>query len=126
MPAQTIAVVSNDLQRVTGKTGRATRFLIFEVDAQGQVAGPHTLELAAEQPSLHDLHDDHTTPHPLDGMVLIAAEAGEGFTARMRKRGVQVHISAETDARRAVAALLAGTLPTRAETPHEEGGCGDH
>jgi predicted Fe-Mo cluster-binding NifX family protein len=58
-----------------------------------------------------------------DGMVLITAEAGEGFTERLARRGTKVQITSETDPETAVALYLDGRLPTLAPTPKEKTGC---
>ena len=42
--------------------------------------------------------------------MLITRFAGDGFVTKMRKRGIEVRQTRETDARRAVADYLAGCL----------------
>jgi predicted Fe-Mo cluster-binding NifX family protein len=51
-------------------------------------------------------------------MHLITSEAGEGFTERLLRRGIQVHITSETDPETAVRLLLADQLPRLPPTPH--------
>ncbi len=113
-----IAVNSKDFKTVTGKAGRSRHFLIYEVDAAQQATLVEQLTVPDEQPIFHNLHDDDTTPHPIDGMHLITTEAGEGFTERLARRQIQVHITSETDPDTAVKLLLAGELPAIAPTPH--------
>lgn len=118
-----VAVVSEDFRTLTGKAGRARRFLLFEAE-RGRTPQLETrVELPAECPTYHDLHEDDETPHPLDGMVLIASDAGEGFRERLAKRRTQVHITSERDPCTAVALLLEGKLPTKAPTPRRESHC---
>lgn len=118
-----IAVVSDDFRTLTGRAGRARRFLLFEAE-EGRPPQLEThVELPAQCPTYHELHDDDQTPHPLDGMVLIANEAGEGFRERLARRGTQVHITSERDPCTAVALFLEGKLPGKAPTPRQESDC---
>ena len=118
-----VAVVSEDFRTLTGRAGRARRFLLFEADEGRPPQLETRVELPAECPTYHDLHEDDETPHPLDGMVLITNEAGEGFRERLAKRGTQVHITSERDPSTAVALLLEGKLPAKAPAPRQESHC---
>lgn len=117
-----IAISSNDFIHITGKPGRSRQFLIYQVE-NNVINLVEKVTLPDNQPTYHDLHHDDTTPHPVDGMVLIATEAGEGFSARMKRRGITVHITNETNPITAIEKLLAGNLPTLSEKPHNEGDC---
>jgi hypothetical protein len=56
-------------------------------------------------------HWESDAPHPLDGIeVIIAGSAGDGFLRRMEKRGVQVLLTGERDAHRALNAVLNGEV----------------
>ncbi len=118
-----IAVVSDDFRTLTGKAGKARRFLFFQAEKGKQPELETQVELPAQCPTYHDLHEDDETPHPLDGMVLITNEAGEGFRERLAKRGTQVHITSERDPYTAVVLLLEGKLPAKAPTPRQESHC---
>ena len=71
-----IAIASEDFRSITGKAGKARRFLLFEAERGKRPHLTKYLELAKDQPTYHDLHDDDDTVHPLDGLVLITGEAG--------------------------------------------------
>ncbi len=118
-----IAVVSDDFRTLTGKAGKARRFLFFQAEKGKQPELETQVALPAQCPTYHDLHEDDETPHPLDGMVLITNEAGEGFRERLAKRGTQVHITSERDPYTAVVLLLEGKLPAKAPTPRQESHC---
>lgn len=119
-----VAVVSEDFRTLTGKAGRARRFLLFEAQPGRRPQLEQYFELKEGHPTYHDLHEDDASPHPLDGMVLITSEAGEGFRERLAKRGTEVHITSERDPHTAVALWLEGKLPGKAPTPRAESGCG--
>ncbi|OSM06193.1 NifB/NifX family molybdenum-iron cluster-binding protein [Magnetofaba australis] len=123
-----IAVVSDDYKQVTGKCGKARRFLIFSGEMGGEPQLMARLELAVEQPDYHDLHEDEVTPHPIDGHVMITGEAGEGITERLARRDVDVRITPETDPTTAARLYLQNALPASDPHPHnEDGTCpGDH
>ncbi|ESQ15976.1 MAG TPA: nitrogen fixation protein [Chromatiaceae bacterium] len=118
-----IAVVSADFTSVTGPAGKARRYLIFDAEPNAAPRLQQQLELPEDAPTHHDLHEDDQAPHPVDGMVLITSEAGEGFSERLARRGTQVLITSETDPKTAVALWLDGRLPTLAPTPKEKTGC---
>lgn len=118
-----IAVVSNDFQTVTGPAGKARRYLIFDAEPNSEPRLQRRLELPEGAPTHHDLHEDDQAQHPVDGMLLITSEAGEGFTERLARRGTRVLITSETDPETAVALWLDGRLPTLPPTPKEKTGC---
>lgn len=110
-----IAITSQNFRTVTGHAGKARRFIIYEVDAGGQVAEKERLDLPREM-AMHEFNDRQ--PHPLDGSdVLITAGSGDGFVRRMARRGTRVVATSETDPEIAVHAFLAGCLKQPA--PHE-------
>jgi predicted Fe-Mo cluster-binding NifX family protein len=131
-----IAVTSQNFRTVTGHAGRARRFILFDVAADGTVTESGRLDLPIEQ-SFHELHGDHA--HPVDGVdVLISAEFGAGFAQRMARRGIVAVMTTETEPLAAVRDYLArqaaGTVPSYGgcgcgggeghHHHHEEGGCG--
>lgn len=109
-----VAVVSEDFRSLSGTAGRARRFLLFEAEKGRRPQLERYFELPADCPTYHDLHEDDETFHPLDGMALITAEAGEGFRERLARRGTQVHITTEQDPHTAVILMLDGRLPEKA------------
>lgn len=103
-----IAVSSQDYRKVSGHAGQARRWLVFGTDAKNGVISAEQLELP---PALVFHRFQGPGPHPLDAVsVLITGFAGDGFVTKMRKRGIEVRQTRETDAGKAVADHLAGTL----------------
>ncbi|MGK7931815.1 MAG: NifB/NifX family molybdenum-iron cluster-binding protein [Microcystaceae cyanobacterium] len=117
-----IAVVSQDFQTISGKTGQARQFLVYEAIADNEPTLSQQLTLADGQPTFHDLHNDDTTPHPLDQFVLITGEAGEGLSKRLSRRGIQVYITDEKDPVTAVKGVMSNSLHTISEMPHKDDG----
>jgi Uncharacterized conserved protein len=108
MPGR-IAVSSNDFRRVSGHAGQAQRWLVFETGADGVPVVVERLDLP---PPMVFHRFKGPGAHPLDGVgVLITRFAGQGFLNKMRKRGIEVRQTRETDAEKAVAGYCAGTLP---------------
>jgi hypothetical protein len=118
-----VAVVSEDFRTLTGKAGKARRFLLFEAEEGRRPQLEEYFELPKDCPTYHDLHEDDEIPHPIDGMMLITSEAGEGFRERLARRGTQVHITTERDPHMAVELLLEGRLPVKEPTAHDKGCC---
>lgn len=103
-----VAVATTDFAKVAGHAGRARKWLIFEITADGNVGEPARLELESDN-VIHYAEDGR--PHPLDAVdALIAQSAGDGFLKHMEKRGVQPVLTAETDPLKAVHDYLAQTL----------------
>lgn len=120
-----VAVVSEDFHSLSGTAGRARRFLVFEASRGHRPRLERYLELPAHVPSYHELHNDEKSLHPLDGMVLITAEAGEGFTERLARRGTRVVITDERDPHTAVTRWVDGDLHVVEPTHREPGHCPD-
>lgn len=118
-----VAVVSEDFRSLSGPAGKARRFLLFEAQRGRRPRLERYFELPKDFPTYHDLHEDDKTFHPIDGMALIAAEAGEGFSERLARRGTQVHITSEPDPHTAVALYLEGRLPAKAPSPPKQTQC---
>ena len=53
-----IAVVSEDFRSVTGKAGKARRFLLFEAQRGRRPQLQRYLQLPEDLPTYHDLHSD--------------------------------------------------------------------
>ncbi len=104
-----IAVATRDGCCIAGHAGKAAHWLVFEWDegAPGRpLAAPQSVHLEKDQ--LFHYFDDGG-PHPLDGVALIiAASAGDGFRRHMGKRGAEVLLTGEREARVAVEKLVAG------------------
>lgn len=103
-----VAVATSDFAKVAGHAGRARKWLVFDVDADGHVGEPSRVELEHDN-VFHYAEDGR--PHPLDGIdALIAQSAGDGFLKNMEKRGIKPVLTAETDPAKAVTDYLAATL----------------
>ena len=103
-----IAVSSKDYRTVSGHAGQALRWVVFPTDGTAIVGDSERVDLP---PGLvfHRFHGPGR--HPLDGVgVIITRFAGDGFLGKMRKRGIEVWQTRESDARKAVADFLVGTL----------------
>ncbi len=121
------ALVSDDFETITGKTGRARKFLVYEATESVEPTLLQKLEVPETQPTFHDLHDDDITPHPLDQSILITAEAGVGLKERLSRRGITVYITSETNPLVAINGVIKGNLSTLEPTPHkEDGSCLNH
>ena len=118
-----VAVVSDDFHALCGSAGRARRFLMFEANRGRRPRLEQYLELPEHIPSFHQLHDDDDSLHPLDGVVLITAEAGEGFSERLARRGTRVVITDERDPLTSVLRWVEGELPSLPAKPHDPARC---
>ena len=118
-----VAVVSEDFRTLTGKAGKARRFLLFDAEKGQRPQLEQYFELPADCPTYHDLHHADESIHPLDGMILVTAEAGEGFSERLARRGTRVYITPERDPHTAVALLMDGGLPLGAPGAPDDSRC---
>jgi predicted Fe-Mo cluster-binding NifX family protein len=101
-----IAIATNDYTHVAGHAGQARHWLRYDSDAT--TGEPRRIQLEKAQVFHHWESDE---PHPLDGIaVIIAGSAGDGFLRRMATRGVQVLLTGERDATRALTAVLNGEV----------------
>jgi predicted Fe-Mo cluster-binding NifX family protein len=102
-----IAVASQDFDTVSPHAGKTGRFLLFDAVPGGAPLLTGKLDLPDEM----TMHAFTGGKHPLDSVdVLIAASAGPGFIAKMQERGVKVVTTSESDAQKAVEALMKGKL----------------
>lgn len=90
-----IAITSDDFLTVTGHAGRATRFLIYDVAADGTPTERDRLDLAQEQ-TFHETGGSGA--HPIDGVdVLLSAGFGAHFAQVMARRGIQAAVTDQRD-----------------------------
>ena len=101
-----IAVATKDYTRVAGHAGQVRHWLLYDSDAEGPQ--PVRVELPKAQ-VFH--HWEGGGPHPLDGIcAIVAGSAGEGFRRRMAKQGVDLLLTGEPDAARALHSVLSGEV----------------
>ncbi|QIK37060.1 nitrogen fixation protein [Caldichromatium japonicum] len=113
-----IAVTSQNLRTITAHAGKTRRFLIFEINAQGEPVEIERLDLPAGM-SLHDYHGDDHPLFQLGLNALITQSAGQGFQNRLARHGITVYATSATDPRQAVVDLAAGR-PLPAAPAHDE------
>jgi predicted Fe-Mo cluster-binding NifX family protein len=112
-----IAVTSQNFRSVTGHAGKSRRFIIFDMGTPCDVPEVVWLDLPLEM----SIHEFSGGTHPLDDMdVILTASAGQGFIAKLARRGVQVITCSESDPRKAVRDYLTGNVES--VVPH---GCGE-
>lgn len=119
-----IAVTSQNFKTITGHAGKTRRFLIYELDNQGQMSEIDRLDL----PPALSLHEYHGEDHPLFQLgltALVTQGAGTGFVQRLARHGIQVHVTSESDPVHAVN-RLAGGKPLAPGLPHEHEHGHDH
>jgi predicted Fe-Mo cluster-binding NifX family protein len=108
-----IAVTSQNFKSVTGHAGKSRRFIIFDVGTPCDVPEVVWLDLPMEM----SIHEFSGGKHPLDDMdVILTASAGQGFIAKLARRGVQVITCGESDPRKAVRDYLLGEV--KPNNPH--------
>ncbi len=104
-----IAVATAEFTKVAGHAGRVRTWLIYDVDQNGDFAAPTRLELESDKVFHHHVEGQ---PHPLNDItVMITLSAGDNILARMRGRGVDAVLTAETNPDQAVRSYLSQTLP---------------
>lgn len=102
-----IAVASRNGTDVSGHIGKCADWIVFEGDAS-DVKEAERIKLPKHL-VFHHYKDD--VPHPLSSCsAVIGASAGESFTSKMAKRGIEVVLTAESDPTTAVADYLRHTL----------------
>lgn len=93
---------------VASHGGRARHFLLFDAEPGMEPRESGAIELTKDD-VLHNFGDGR--PHPIDGVaVLITGSSGDGFIAHMKRRGIELVLTSETDPRQAVLDHLAGTV----------------
>lgn len=111
-----VAVSSQNFRTITSHAGKSRRFILFDIDANGQIAERERLDL----PKGMSLHDTHGPGHPLfeQGLThLITGGAGERFIERMAAHGIRVIQTSAVDIEPALKALAAGQ-PLPPAPPH--------
>lgn len=116
-----IAVASRDGCSISGHIGKCADWIVFEVALPaGLEAEPEVQE--AERVSLpkelvfHHYKDDR--PHPLQACeAVIGASAGDSFIEKMRRRGIEVVLTAEPDPATAVADYIHQTVTPARSRP---------
>lgn len=103
-----IAIATKDFIHVAGHAGQSRHWLLHDSDAGAAPAQRISLD---KDQVFHHWEEEGSAPHPLDGIeVIIAGSAGDGFLRRMRQRGIEVLLTGEKDAEKALAAVLAGEV----------------
>ena len=96
---------TSDFTKTTGHAGRAKRWLLFDTDASPT---PEQIQLSSDE-VFHYFEGE--SDHPLrQANAIIAQSAGEGFLNKMKARGVDAVMTAETDPIKAVEDYLAQQL----------------
>jgi len=114
-----IAVTSQDFQTVSGHAGRARRFLIYELAADGAPTECARLDLDEDQ-TIHATQG--VGAHPIDGVnVILSAGFGAHFAQVMAQRGIQAVATDKQDPAEAVRDFL---VRRAAGMPSPEGNCG--
>ena len=100
-----IAVTSQNFKTVTGHAGKARRFLVYEVGADGALREVERLDLPKDM-SIHETGPE--APHPLDGCdIVVTGSCGEGFPRKMARRNIRVFTTDLTDPAEAAEAAAA-------------------
>jgi predicted Fe-Mo cluster-binding NifX family protein len=103
-----IAIATKDFIHVAGHAGQSRHWLLYDSEAGAPEAQRVTLD---KSQVFHHWEEAGSGPHPLDGIeAIIAGSAGDGFLRRMQARGIEVLLTGETDAAKALAAVLAGEV----------------
>lgn len=110
-----IGVTSQNFRTITGHAGKTRRFLVFEVDDQGNPEEVERLDLPREM-SMHEFRGDDHPIFKLD--VLVTGGCGKGFVRRLAQHGVQVVATGESDPLTAARKILAGE-PLPPPRPHD-------
>jgi len=115
-----IAVTSANGREVTGHSGKARRFWIYEVEG-ASVVDQRLLELTKEQ-TFHE--SSRHEPHPLDECdVLITGGLGRGLMNRLASMNIVPVLTDLKDLDEAVEAYVAGRLQPALEPTCS---CGGH
>jgi len=111
-----IAVTSQNFRTITGHAGKARRFLLYKIGAQGEPVEVGRIDLPMGM-AFHDFHGDGA--HPVDvANMLITGGCGDGFRRRLAARGIEVVTTSETDPLAAARAAARGE-PLPPAAPHD-------
>ena len=107
-----IAITSQNQRTVSGHAGRATRFVVFEVE-NGNVQSKSLIEVDKEN-TLHEFFHNPRVPgkmHPaLVVDVMVTGSMGPGFVHHMAEFGIEPVMTDETDLDMVVQKYVDGTL----------------
>ncbi|NMG03214.1 NifB/NifX family molybdenum-iron cluster-binding protein [Azoarcus taiwanensis] len=110
-----IAVTSQNFRTVTAHAGKTRRFLVFDIPSGESPREVDRLDLPQEM-AFRVFRGDQ---HPIDGVAaLITGGAGEGFRARMGRRGIELVVTSETDPLQAVIDYTRGVVKPAALHAH--------
>ena len=112
-----IAITSQNFRTITGHAGKTRRFVVYEVEGDGEPLEVDRLDLPREM-SLHEYHGDDHPLYRLGLDALVTQGAGEGFQSRMARHGIQVYATSASDPLEVVRAVARG-LPLPPAAPHE-------
>lgn len=114
-----IAVTSQNFKTITGHAGKSRRFLVYALEPGTAPVEIERLDLPKEL-SLHEYHGDDHPLYQRQLDAILTGGAGERFIERMRRVGIGVITTGETDIAAALRAIADGeTLPPAA--PHDHG-----
>lgn len=115
-----IAITSQNQRTVSGHAGRATRFVVYEVD-NGKVIGKELIEVDKEN-TLHEFFHNARIPgktHPvLKVDVVITGSMGPGFIRHMEEFDIEAIMTDEHELDVVVNKYLNGTLNSLAPSAH--------
>jgi len=105
-----IAVASRDGKTVAGHIGKCAEWIVFEAEAGDEPDGVpvvREVERITLPKELVFHHYKDEGPHPLGRCrAVIGASAGDSFADKMRRRGIEAVLTAETDPATAVADFI--------------------
>lgn len=109
-----VAVASRDGQTIAGHIGKCAGWIIYEAEA-GDTPDDEPVVREVQRITLpkefifHHYKDER--PHPLGECVaVIGASAGDSFVRKMRKRGIEAVLTAESNPDLAVADFVRRTV----------------
>lgn len=115
-----IAITSQNQRTVSGHAGRATRFVVYEVE-NGNVIGKELIEVDKEN-TLHEFFHNARIPgkiHPvLEVDVVITGSMGPGFVHHMDEFGVEAVMTNESELDDVVNKYINGTLSRQSPSAH--------
>lgn len=109
-----VAVASRNGESIAGHIGKCPNWIVFEVDlGSGSDADPMVNEverIKLPKALIFHYYNDEV-PHPLGGChAVIGASAGDSFINKMRRRGIEAVLTAESDPGKAVADYVRDSL----------------
>ncbi len=100
-----IGFTSQNFKTITGHAGKTRRFLVYEVEENGNIMEMDRIDLPKEM-AMHNFQGDD---HPIFSFdLLITAGCGQGFINRLAQHQVQVIATVEEDPIEAINKLLRG------------------